>query len=1183
VPPFQGLRFLRLTLNTQGVALGWNVAVPSERENSAMSEPSLDCNPFERIAAEFAERVRRGEHPSITEYIERYPELADDIRELFPMLAMVEQFKPEAHEIAAATTDPHCPASSDHPKQLGDYRILRYLGEGGMGVVYEAVRESLSNHVALKVMHSQYRGREKYLRLFRTEARSAARLHHTNIVSVFDYGVHDGTYYYAMQYIAGQSLDKILEDVRRLRAEKEQASPGSAPTMPWEPRDISALAGKAFGGAGPEADPVRQVVTVGFLTGAYEGDAQTLGPESSADAAPALSRSLTGGCQANAELADSPVGRIANPAYGDNAARRASPLSQLADFPLAQVGIGNTCYGDDAASPASPSSELAVRRAGRIGDPSYSGRKNRHAGRDDCREDHHAERDDYDGASSSTSTLAGKTDDRYHREVARLGAQIADGLAYAHKRGVFHRDIKPSNLILDPMGNIWITDFGLAKFEDGEDVSQSRDAAGTLRYMAPERFRGLSDGRCDVYALGATLYEMLTLRPAFGASNPLELVHQIEQESPARPRQIDGRISRDLETIVLKALAKNPSDRFASAGEMAKDLRLYLENRPIKSRPVPFYHQFWRWCQRNPWLAGANIAAAAMTTIVAIVSTVAAWSYQRAETRGRERLFDSLVSQAQASRFSHRMGQRFDGLSALSQAAAIGRGLGLPPGNFDLLRDEAIACMALPDLRPIGPPIRKPEVLASFAVDAGMTRYAFRLRDGTVLVCHAIDGQEIVRFPARGEREFQFFGFSPDGRYLAATHLPRAALTVWDIDRRAVLLDVQGPLRTWAVGFTPGNPGVAAFHENDGELRVYDLLTGRVRSRWPAPVPSGLAFRSDGDRIALTAHEQGKSTCRILEMATGQTVRTISLPGHSESVAWSPDGSTLATPCDDGRTCKICLWDATTGVRRATLEGHSSLGVRAAFHPSGALLASEGWEGRIWLWDPILSRAWLNLSGGGDLCFSRDGRIVVAFENKLTPYEVNPALEYRSFAYPSGPKLDYARLSIRHDGRILALGTDRGVAFWDLARSTELEFVPIGNAWHSAFEESGALLTSGDFGVQRWPVQFDPDGGQLQIGPPRSLRLPASRGAVAEDRTGRIVAVAAHGHAHVVTPDRAFHVDPRCDCRSVSVSPDGKWLATGSHLDGGLGSGGLPTVQKSPNCPSRVEPESVLARTENGC
>ena len=202
----------------------------------------------------------------------------------------------------------------------------------------------------------------------------------------------------------------------------------------------------------------------------------------------------------------------------------------------------------------------------------------------------------------TTSSLTGKADIRYYREVARLGAQVADALAYAHKRGVLHRDIKPPNLILDPLGNIWVTDFGLAKFEEGDDLSQSQDLVGTLRYMAPERFQGVSDRRGDLYALGATLYELLTLRHAFEGKDQLELIHRIENDPPVPPRQLDRKIPRDLETIVLKALAKDPDHRFASAEEMAAELRRFVENRPIRSRPIPFYQQFGRWCKRNPRL-----------------------------------------------------------------------------------------------------------------------------------------------------------------------------------------------------------------------------------------------------------------------------------------------------------------------------------------------------------------------------------------------------------------------------------------------------------------------------------------------------------------------------------------------------------------------------------------------------
>ena len=233
-----------------------------------------------------------------------------------------------------------------------------------------------------------------------------------------------------------------------------------------------------------------------------------------------------------------------------------------------------------------------------------------------------------DSASGlSSSSLAGQGEDRYHREVARLGAQVADALAYAHQRGVLHRDIKPSNLLLDAVGNVWVTDFGLAKFEEGEDLSQSQDVVGTLRYMAPERFRGVSDRRCDIYALGATLYELLTLRPVFESADRLRLIDQVVHEPPAPPRQLDHGIPRDLETIVLKALAKDPKDRFATADELAAELRRFLENRPIRSRPISASERLWRWCKRNPGLATANALAATLTTFMAIGSTVAAWTF----------------------------------------------------------------------------------------------------------------------------------------------------------------------------------------------------------------------------------------------------------------------------------------------------------------------------------------------------------------------------------------------------------------------------------------------------------------------------------------------------------------------------------------------------------------------------
>ncbi|HJT76647.1 MAG TPA: serine/threonine-protein kinase [Gemmataceae bacterium] len=176
---------------------------------------------------------------------------------------------------------------------------------------------------------------------------------------------------------------------------------------------------------------------------------------------------------------------------------------------------------------------------------------------------------------------------RYWHNVARLCMQVADALGYAAGQGVLHRDVKPSNLLLDTHGTVWITDFGLAKAtEDGENLTPTGDLHGTLRYMAPERLEGRSDLRSDLYALGLTLYELLTLRPAFPATDRAQLLKQLAGADPTPPRQLDPRIPRDLETIILKLLARDPEQRYPTAAKLVDDLRRFMEDRPIRARRV---------------------------------------------------------------------------------------------------------------------------------------------------------------------------------------------------------------------------------------------------------------------------------------------------------------------------------------------------------------------------------------------------------------------------------------------------------------------------------------------------------------------------------------------------------------------------------------------------------------------
>jgi serine/threonine protein kinase/WD40 repeat protein/Flp pilus assembly protein TadD len=1049
------------------------------------------------VVEAFLDRFRRGERPSLLELVARHPQLADELQEIIPALVELEQIGGSTGSLSGSPADGSGSMTGNHPESLGDYRIIRQIGGGGMGVVYEAEHGSLKSRVALKVMHPRIRNDKKFLRRFNLEARAAAGLHHTNIVSVFDYGEQGGVCYYAMQYIKGQPLDSVLKDLRRLR----EVGP---------PEDMAFT--RKFHGSGAQPAIVR--------------------PRSAAE-------SLLTGQFAIGELPD-----LAPTVTGPGEASDAESAPIFEDLLEEE-----------------PETPREV--------PSFT-----------------------------ATSLGGSVEGRYYRQVARVCARVADALDYAHRAGVLHRDVKPSNLLLDVQGNVWVTDFGLAKMEGGEDVSKSQDMVGTLRYMAPERFRGHSGRSGDIYALGATLYELVTLRPAFDGTDQVRLIDQIVHEPPQRPRLIDRHVPRDLETIILKALAKDAKDRFGSARELADELQRCADGLPTRSRPISPAERFGRWCKRNPLLATASITAATTTIALAIGATVMAKFYRDSRERyaayakdlevseieGRKKLFEAKTSQAKASRFSRQPGQRFDSLDAITEAVKIGRKLGFPAEKFDRLRDQAIASMMLPDMKPAGPPIQPPSLSTAFAVNGGVTRYAFGRTDGTILVRRIGDDQEIARFTAKGNRRNPVFDFSLDGKYLAFGD--GDTISIGDVDRKSLAWTVPGVCDGWAAGFSPDSRRIAVAPRG-GTVQVYDLATGLSRS-WNGPGPVNcLSFRPDGGAIAVV-YAGNPAACLVLDAETGRQLSTMSNP-PAGAVAWSPDGSTLALAgAMDVRG--IHLFSATRGERGATLELPLALGgLDLSFHPAGTLLASNSWDGRLRLWDPATGRERLSLTGGG-FAFKKDGRIFVSLGPEHRPWQVEAAVEYTTLRYASNRTLNHARASIHRDGRILAVGTDGGVILWDLARKTELGFLPIGNAWHSMFEPSGDLLSNGDAGVLRWAIQTDATSGEVRIGPPRILPLSRTYCEIATDQTGQIVAVAAHREAQVALGDRTIKIGPLDDCRGLSLSPDGKWLLTSNHLESGLMLWSLPDGARVPDLPfdlggARFSPDGkwLVASTQGTC
>jgi serine/threonine protein kinase/tetratricopeptide (TPR) repeat protein len=480
------------------------------------------------LADEYLARLRRGEQPSLTEYIDRYPHLAGGIRDVFPLTAMMEEVagaspKPDAGDQARALTADHSPL----PARLGDYRILREVGRGGMGIVYEAEHVRLKRHVALKVLQSAAALAPARRERFEREARIAAMLHHTNIVPVFDVGEEDGTTFYAMQFIEGQGLDDVLEGLRRLRS-------------------------------------------VGTV--AEEG---TVGPP--------------GGEALAAELAHSMVsGRFGFPGPA-NARNTGESGTEEEDVP----------HRLSASNPHLAMLETAE-------EPSSSGVL-------------------LPGQSESSFSESGA---QYFASVARIGVQVASALEYAHSHATLHRDIKPSNLLLDVHGTVWVADFGLAKFIQQDDLTRTGELIGTLRYIPPEHLEGLSDARSDIYSLGLTLYELLTLEPANDETDRARLLRSIAEREPTRPRKLDLAIPRDLETIVLKAIEREPKRRYQTAAELGADLERFLEGKPIHARQVGVWERTVKAIRRRP--AVSTLAALLLLSVIVGFALVM-WKWQEAE------------------------------------------------------------------------------------------------------------------------------------------------------------------------------------------------------------------------------------------------------------------------------------------------------------------------------------------------------------------------------------------------------------------------------------------------------------------------------------------------------------------------------------------------------------------------
>jgi serine/threonine protein kinase/WD40 repeat protein len=934
-----------------------------------------------QLADEFTAAVRAGTLPSVEDYAARCPELAERIRALFPTLLFLEGMAGGKPGLSGAA--PPAAASLSPGQTFNHYRVERELGRGGMGVVYEAVHLPLGKRVALKVLPLLAGAGSNSLERFLREARTAAGLHHTNIVPVFDIGQCGGLPYYAMQYVAGCGLDRVLATMQG----EAPAAPADVATAPYTP----------------------------------------------AEASPAV----------------------------------AAPLSPAA---AALVDAGRRRSAD------------------------------------------------------------------YLRRVAELGAQAADGLEHAHRRGVVHRDVKPSNLLLDEQGVLWVTDFGLARQADDPALTHSGALVGTPRYMSPEQAEATRrpvDRRSDVYSLGATLYELVTRRPPFTGATPLDVLLQVLERDPVRPRKLDPAVPRDLETVVLKAMAKRPPDRYPTAAALADDLRRWLRAEPIAARRIGPVGRAVRWCRRNPKIAAVTAAASA---IVLALSGLYAWSVQDALSMAENERDKAVAAREETknqlcvSRYEHarsvlatdKPGRRRQALDLLREAAdlrARPRPDGKAAGAAELpsvvdLRSLAVTALLTSDsrlqrewrgralamtpdnrwavLERGGPPKEAGTFLADLTTGRELPLVPWGFPDGVDQVALSPDGRRVAVLEAKKRQQIHLWSF-PGGTYRRLPVVPAAA--------------------------KPTGPGENQF--------------------WG----DGLAFTAGGSRLLAVVSWGSQNGTR-----SGTEVTTWNLDGDAEPeplphaadaafklCALSPDGALLA--CTTVKDERIILWDIAKNRKATSLEIHSTEAgwsvETLAISPNRSQLAAlrtpslkNEKQAELVLWDlasvgePRLIAALPTRTM--TVAFSPDSNRVAVLQShdsrtKIGVYQIDGPPEEAAEVLVPGllMQLDWGTLGHspprlcwwRADGSGLFLNNESGDALqlwesdWDRLLTTREWIQHTINVWTEQYSPDGRWLVAEDPGTQETlfidlaagvirpknslvgatPLRFSPDGRRLAV------------------------------------------------------------------------------------------------------
>jgi serine/threonine protein kinase/WD40 repeat protein len=810
------------------------------------------------------------------------------------------------------------------------------------------------------------------------------------------------------------------------------------------------------------------------------------------------------------------------------------------------------------------------------------------------------------------------------RQRLELFVPVCQAVQHAHQKGIIHRDLKPSNVLLalyDGQPVPKVIDFGIAKatgpkLTDRTLFTEFGSIVGTLEYMSPEQaeLNQLDiDTRSDMYSLGVLLYELLTgstplERKRVKEASILEVLRLIREEEPPRPstrlssteelpsiaanrgsepKKLRGLVRGELDWIVMRCLEKDRNRRYDTANGLARDIERYLHDEPVQACPPSVGYRMRKFVRRNrgPVLAVSLVVLALVggicgatwgmirATDEANQKEAALKEAQKSERNAKDQLFGALFHQVHAARSGGQAGQRFDSLNALAEAARIARAREYGEEQFLKLRNEAVACLALPDVRVERTLMENVSDKVPhrywIVFDPDLRYFVYSDRDGSLSVRRVADGAETARVAGPDARPtWVTLKFSPDGRWLLARYeipgRPSHQVLLWEfregnLGRKLALEHV--------CNFSPDSRFLAD-GLSDGSIGIYETVSGHQVQR----IVEGMGIYSvtshpGGRQLAVYAKSAPRFVV-VLDRESGKEVARYEHPeGFAGDAAWRGDGRLLAVPCNDQR---IYVWDHASGGLQSVLEGHTGLGIRVKFSHSGDFLISSSWDGTIRFWDPVTGRQLLSEPGYSHfVAIRRDDRQVALLKNDaLVLCELAGGWECRTLHHglvgnrtPRPADWGPRSVDFSPDGRLLASCSLDGIRLWEPATFTEVGHLPAKETASVLFHPDGnSLFTYGTGGLHRWPIRREkkptadhPDGITLfQVGPPQALDVPSNwaHANLTQDWRGRWLAAVDYprGRALLLDLDRPGNklVLEHPGMAACALSPDGRWAMTWS-------------------------------------